>query len=79
MERIQGVKMGKGLRENVLLGSNVLVVNGRMMKMRMMRMEVYRGPEKDGSVKRRMEVFTEEWKDIQEENKRVFRRRMEVC
>jgi len=27
-----------------------------------MRMEVYRGPEKDGSVKRRMEVFTEGWK-----------------
>ncbi len=42
MERFQGVKMGKGLREKVLLGSNVLVVNGRMMKMRMMRMEDHR-------------------------------------
>ena len=34
--------MGKGLRKNVLLGSNVLVVNGRMMKMRMSRMEDHR-------------------------------------
>ena len=42
-----------------------------------MRMEVYRGPEKDGSVKRRMEVFTEGWKGIQEENRRVFRKRIE--